>query len=458
MLCKVSLLKKQRGFNVMKSSDIRQTFLDFFEGKGHVKLASSSLVPTHDPTLLFTNAGMVQFKDTFLGVEQRPYNRACTIQKCLRVSGKHNDLESVGPSPRHHTFFEMLGNFSFGDYFKREAIRYAWELMTQVFRLPVERLWITVYIDDDEAVQLWQEVGVDRQRILRFGEKENFWTMGETGPCGPCSEIHYYQGSDINAQKAERINADDDDYMEIWNLVFVQYNRDEQGNVTPLSSPSVDTGMGLERLTSVLQGVKTNYETDLFQPIIQRLMELTGKDKDHYRGHYASYNTIADHSRAIAFLIADGICPGNGGRDYVLRRIIRRAAYVGKTLGFERPFLASIVDVVIDTMGEWHPDLCSKRKIIGEVTTAEEERFNRTLSTGLRYLEVVIDQMMKQEVTMLPGREAFKLHDTYGFPLDLTQKILAERGLDVNVAEYEEGRREQQERSRVAMQLKRSRR
>ncbi|HAT47156.1 MAG TPA: alanine--tRNA ligase, partial [Ktedonobacter sp.] len=350
----------------MKSSDIRQTFLDFFEGKGHVKLASSSLVPTHDPTLLFTNAGMVQFKDTFLGVEQRPYNRACTIQKCLRVSGKHNDLESVGPSPRHHTFFEMLGNFSFGDYFKREAIRYAWELMTQVFRLPVERLWITVYIDDDEAVQLWQEVGVDRQRILRFGEKENFWTMGETGPCGPCSEIHYYQGSDINAQKAERINADDDDYMEIWNLVFVQYNRDEQGNVTPLSSPSVDTGMGLERLTSVLQGVKTNYETDLFQPIIQRLMELTGKDKDHYRGHYASYNTIADHSRAIAFLIADGICPGNGGRDYVLRRIIRRAAYVGKTLGFERPFLASIVDVVIDTMREWHPDLCSKRKIIGE--------------------------------------------------------------------------------------------
>jgi alanyl-tRNA synthetase len=306
-------------------------------------------------------------------------------------------------------------------------------------------------------VQLWQEVGVDRQRILRFGEKENFWAMGETGPCGPCSEIHYYQGSDINAQKAERINADDDDYMEIWNLVFVQYNRDEQGNVAPLSSPSVDTGMGLERLTSVLQGVKSNYETDLFQPIIQRLVELTGKDEDHYRGHYAFYNTIADHSRAIAFLIADGIRPGNGGQDYVLRRIIRRAAYVGKTLGFERPFLASIVDVVIDTMGEWHPDLCSKRKIIGEVTTAEEERFNRTLSTGLRYLEVVIDQMMKQEVTMLPGREAFKLHDTYGFPLDLTQKILAERALGVNGAEYEEGRSEQQERSRVAMQLKRSR-
>lgn len=400
---------------------------------------------------------MVQFKDTFLGIEQRPYNRACTIQKCLRVSGKHNDLASVGPSPRHHTFFEMLGNFSFGDYYKREAIRYAWELMTQVLRLPVERLWITVYTDDDEAVQFWQEVGVDRRRILRFGEKENFWTMGETGPCGPSSEIHYYQGSDLNAQKAEKINDDDDDYIEIWNLVFVQYNRDKQGNMASLSSPSVDTGMGLERLTSVLQGVKTNYETDLFQPIIQRLVELTGKDEDHYRKYYASYNTIADHSRSIVFLIAEGIHPGNGGRDYVLRRIIRRAAYVGKTLGFERPFLASIVDVVIDTMGEWHPDLCSKRKIIGEVTTAEEERFNRTLSTGLRYLEVVISQMLRQTVTMLPGREAFKLHDTYGFPLDLTQKILAERGLDVNVAEYEEGRREQQERSRVAMQLKRGR-
>lgn len=441
----------------MKSKDIRQTFLEFFDQRGHISLPGSSLVPVNDPTLLFTNAGMVQFKDIFLGVEQRPHNRACTIQKCLRVSGKHNDLQSVGLSPRHHTFFEMLGNFSFGDYFKREAIRYAWELLTRVFLLPIERLWITVYIDDDEAERLWEEVGVEKQRILRFGEKENFWSMGDTGPCGPCSEVHYYLGSDINDQSAEGINGDDDDYMEIWNLVFVQYNRDEQGGLTPLPSPSVDTGMGLERLTCALQGVKTTYETDLLQPVLQRIKELTSKDGDHYRRYYASYNTIADHSRAIAFMIADGVRPGNGWRDYVLRRIIRRAAYVGKTLGLERPFLASVADVVIDTMKEWYPDLHSKRDVISAVTTAEEERFNRTLATGLRYLEVAIDRMAQQNTTTLPGREAFKLHDTYGFPLDLTQKILAERDLDVNVEEYEEGRREQQERSRIAVRPKRGR-
>jgi alanine--tRNA ligase len=439
----------------MESRDIRQTFLDFFDQRGHVPLSSSSLVPANDPTLLFTNAGMAQFKDTFLGVEQRPYNRACTIQKCLRVSGKHNDLQSVGPSPRHHTFFEMLGNFSFGSYFKRETIRYAWELLTQVFLLPVERLWITVYIDDDEAERFWEETGVERRRILRFGEKENFWTMGDTGPCGPCSEIHYYLGSDVNAQRAGGINGDDDDYMELWNLVFVQYNRDEQGGLTPLPSPSVDTGMGLERLACVLQGVKTTYETDLLQPVLQRVMELVSKDGDYYCRYRASYNTIADHSRTIAFLIADGVRPGNGWRDYVLRRMIRRAAYVGKTLGFERPFLAGVAEAVIDTMGEWYPNLRIKREIISAVTTAEEERFNRTLATGLRFLEVAINRMTQQNTAILPGREAFKLYDTYGFPLDLTQKILAERGLDVDVEEYEEGRREQQERSRIATHSKR---
>ena len=441
----------------MKSKDIQQTFLEFFDQRGHVTLPGSPLVPANDPTLLFTNAGMVPFKDTFLGIEQRPYSRACTIQKCLRVSGKHNDLQSVGPSPRHHTFFEMLGNFSFGDYLKSEAISFARELLTQVFLLPVERLWITVYTDDDEAEQLWEEAGVEKQRILRFGEKENFWAMGDTGPCGPCSEIHYYLGSDINAQSARGINGDDDDYMELWNLVFVQYNRDEQGVLTPLHSPSVDTGMGLERLACVLQGVKTTYETDLFQPVLRRIMELISKDGHHYRRYRASYNTIADHSRAIAFLIADGVRPGNGWRDYVLRRIIRRAAYVGKTLGLDRPFLASVADSVIDTMGELYPDLLIKREIVIAVTTAEEERFNRTLTTGLRYLEMAIDLMAQQNTTMLPGREAFKLHDTYGFPLDLTQKILAERNLDVNVEEYEEARREQQERSRVATHSKRGR-
>ncbi len=439
----------------MKSSDIRQQFLDFFVRRNHVMLPGSSLVPARDATLLLTNAGMVQFKDAFLEVEQQPYARATTVQKCMRVSGKHNDLESVGPSPRHHTFFEMLGNFSFGDYFKREAIRYAWELLTREFQLPIERLWITVYVDDDEAAQIWEEVGVDRRRILRFGEEENFWAMGDTGPCGPCSEIHYYQGLDIDAQRAEGVNADDE-YMELWNLVFVQFNRDERGGMALLSKPSVDTGMGLERLACALQGVKSTYETDLFTPIMRSIAELLGKDSDHYRQHYAAYNTIADHSRAIAFLIADGVQPGNGGRDYVLRRIIRRAAYVGKTLGLERPFLARITDVVIDTMGEWYPELRSKRSIVSEVTTAEEERFKRTLTTGLRYLEVAINHASEQGATLLPGREAFKLHDTYGFPLDLTQKILAERGMKVNVMEYEEGRREQQERSRTATKLKRS--
>jgi alanyl-tRNA synthetase len=439
----------------MKSSDIRQTFLDFYAHRNHVMLPGSSLVPANDPTLLFTNAGMVQFKDAFLDVEEQSYKRACTIQKCMRVSGKHNDLESVGRSPRHHTFFEMLGNFSFGDYFKQEAIRYAWELLTQVFQLPIERLWITVYSDDDEAARLWEEVGVDRWRILRFGEKENFWSMGDAGPCGPSSEIHYYQGTDINAQRSEGVNSDDDDYMEIWNLVFVQYNRDVEGDMALLPKSSVDTGMGLERLACVLQGVKSTYETDLFIPIIRNIMELLGKNSDHYQQHFVSYNTIADHSRAIAFLIADGVQPGNGGREYVLRRIIRRAAYAGKTLGLERPFLGCIVDVVIDTMGEWYPDLRSKRRIIDEVTTAEEERFKRTLATGLGYLNSVIDQMSLQGLLLLPGREAFKLYDTFGFPLDLTQKILAERGIKVNVEEYEKGRREQQERSRAATQLKR---
>ncbi len=318
----------------MKSSEIRQKFLDFFVQRGHVMVPGSSLVPANDPTLLFTNAGMVQFKDTFLGLEQRPYKRACSIQKCMRVSGKHNDLENVGPSPRHHTFFEMLGNFSFGDYFKRDAIRYAWELLTQELQLPIERLWITIHRDDDEAARLWEEIGVEPQRILRFGEKENFWSMGDTGPCGPCSEIHYYQGPDVNAQRAGGINSDDNDYMELWNLVFMEYNRDVQGAMSPLPRPSVDTGMGLERLAAVLQGVKSDYETDLFTPIIQRIMELAGKESGQYHKYYVACNTIADHSRAIAFLIADGVLPGNTGRDYVLRRLIRRAAYAGKALGF----------------------------------------------------------------------------------------------------------------------------
>jgi alanyl-tRNA synthetase len=447
---------KRGGIYHMKSAEIRRTFLDFFASKGHTIVPSSSLVPANDATLLFTNAGMVQFKDTFLGLEQRFYKRATTAQKCMRVSGKHNDLENVGPSPRHHTFFEMLGNFSFGDYFKREAIQYAWELITRVFQLPVERLWFTVYTDDDDAARLWEEVGADPGRILRFGEKDNFWAMGDTGPCGPCSEIHYYQGPDVDAQRPEGVNSEDDDYMEFWNLVFMQYERDAQGNMTPLPRPSIDTGLGLERLAAILQGVKNNYETDLFVPIISRTMELLGKGRSHYQEHRAAYHTITDHSRAIAFLIADGVRPGNEGRDYVLRRILRRAAYQGQVLGFNQPFLAETADTVIDIMGEHYTELRNKRDYIKEVITGEEERFNRTLSIGLHHLEdMFLSHIAGEDTKVLPGRDAFMLHDTYGFPLDLTQKILAERGLSVDVAGFEEALREQQERSRLASQFKR---
>lgn len=444
-----------KSIEIMKSTEIRRAFLDFFESKGHTPVPSSPLIPASDPTLLFTNAGMVQFKNTFLGLETRPYTRATTAQKVMRVSGKHNDLENVGPSPRHHTLFEMLGNFSFGDYFKREAIQFAWELITQVYQLPVERLWFSVYKDDDDAERLWQEVGVDPSRILRFGEKDNFWSMGDTGPCGPSSEIHYYQGDDVNAQHAQGVNSDDDDYLEFWNLVFMQYERDAQGKMTPLPRPSIDTGMGMERITAILQGVKNNYETDLFVPIIERTMELLGKDRRHYEEHRAAYHTIADHSRTIAFLIADGIRPGNEGRNYVLRRILRRAAYNGQTLGFTRPFLADTADTVIDVMGEHYTELRTKRPFIKDLITAEEERFNRTLSTGLYLLEhTFLPRMTPGEQTVFAGRDAFTLHDTYGFPLDLTQKILAERGLSVDLDGYEEALHEQQERSRSASHFK----
>src|SRR6266699_2951016 len=415
------------------SANIRRRFLDYFASKGHTIVPSSSLVPANDATLLFTNAGMVQFKDTFLGLEQRPYKRATTAQKCMRVSGKHNDLENVGPSPRHHTFFEMLGNFSFGDYFKREAIQYAWELITRVFQLPVERLWFTVYTDDDDAARLWEEVGADPGRILRFGEKENFWAMGDTGPCGPCSEIHYYQGPDVNAQQPEGVNSEDDDYMEFWNLVFMQYERDAQGDMTPLPRPSIYTGLGLERIAAILQGVKNTYETDLFVPIISRTMQLLGRGRSHYQEHRAAYHTIADHSRAIAFLIADGVRPGNEGRDYVLRRILRRAAYQGQVLGFSHPFLAETAGTVIDIMGGHYTELRNKRDYIKEVITFEEERFSRTLSIGLHHLE---DTFLSRIVG----------EDT---------KILAGRGMSVDVEGYEEALREQQERSRLASHFKR---
>lgn len=327
-------------------------------------------------------------------------------------------------------------------------MRYAWELLTEEFKLPVERLWVTVHNDDDEAARLWEEIGVERERILRFGDKENFWSMGETGPCGPSSEIHYYQGSDSGSQRPEGVNSDDDDYWELWNLVFVQFNRDEQGILTPLPRPSIDTGMGLERLTAVIQGVQSDYQTDLFTPLLHRLMELTGKENEHYRQHFATYNAIADHSRAVAFLIADGIQPGNGGRNYVLRRLIRRASYFGQTIGLEQPFLSQLAQVVIDQMGDCYPELQREPQRITDLTTAEEIRFQRTLAKGLRFLEMSIASC--QHNGILSGHEAFKLYDTYGFPLDLTQKILSERGLQVNIQEYEEERVQQQQRSRNA--------
>ncbi|HEY0735029.1 MAG TPA: alanine--tRNA ligase [Herpetosiphonaceae bacterium] len=445
----------------MKSSDIRQTFLQFFARNGHEIVASSPLVPANDPTLLFTNAGMVQFKDTFLGLEQRPYKTATTSQKSMRVSGKHNDLENVGPSPRHHTFFEMLGNFSFGDYFKREAIQYAWDLLTKDLKLPVDRLWFSVFEGDEnvpadeEAARLWEEVGAPRERILRFSAKDNFWQMGDVGPCGPCSEIHFYQGDHPESQVPEGVNSDDDDYMEIWNLVFMQYNRDAEGNLTPLPRPSIDTGMGFERIVSVLQGVRNNYETDLFVPIIERLIELVGGGREHYQANRSAYHAIADHSRACSFLIADGMRPGNEGRNYVLRRILRRAAYQGQTIGLIRPFLAETADVVIQIMGDAYPELVTKADYIKQVITGEEERFGRTLQSGLEQLELIVGRMQAAGQTIMAGDDAFRLHDTFGFPPDLTAKILHERGLGIDEAGYQSAREAQQQRAREARQFKR---
>ncbi|MEM8529202.1 MAG: alanine--tRNA ligase [Chloroflexota bacterium] len=444
----------------VSSADIRQTYLDFFEKHQHTIVSSSSLVPANDPTLLFTNAGMVPFKDTFLGLESRPYTRATSSQKCLRVSGKHNDLEEVGPSPRHHTFFEMLGNFSFGDYFKAEAIQLAWKLLTEEFQLPVERLWFTVFEGndqvsaDEEAIQLWQHVGAPSDRILRFGESENFWRMGDTGPCGPCSEIHYYRGDDLTKQQAIGVNSEDPDYMEIWNLVFMQYDSDTQGKLTPLPRPSIDTGMGFERIVSVLQDVKNNYDTDIFTPIIHKTIELLGRDEAHYREHFAPYRAVADHSRSMAFLIADGVLPGKNGRAYVLRRILRRAAYQGRTIGFERPFLADVVATVIEQMGTFYPELQQRRDFILETVDIEERQFLRTLSSGLTRLHSIIDQVTANKENTVSGEDAFRLQDTFGFPLDLTQKIALERNLTVDVAGFETAMEEQRVQSRDVSHFK----
>ncbi len=442
----------------LRAAQIRETYLKFFERHGHTIVPSTSLVVADDPTLLFVNSGMVPFKDVFLGLEQRPYSRATTAQKCLRVSGKHNDLEEVGPSPRHQTFFEMLGNFSFGDYFKADAIAMAWKLLVEEFKLPVERLWFTVFAGDDEvpadeeAAQLWIAQGADPSRVLRFGRKDNFWVMGDTGPCGPCSEITMYIGDDLSKMSAAGVNSDDPDYVEIWNNVFMQY---ERSTMRPLPRQSVDTGMGLERMTMVMQGVHSNYDTDLFVPIINRIITELGSDEAHYRANLAPYRAIADHSRAIAFLIADGVLPGNNGRSYVLRRILRRAAYQGRSIGFTRPFLAEVISTVIGEMAPAYTQLAERHAFILESADAEEQQFLRTLSGGISRLSTIIEQVQSSGGNAVPGNDAFVLKDTYGFPLDLTQRIAGEAGLTVDEAGYTAAMNEQRERSRAAAQFKR---
>ena len=433
------------------SNRIRRTFIDYFRERGHTEVPSSSLVPINDPTLLFTNAGMNQFKDVFLGLDTRSYNRAVTAQKCVRAGGKHNDLDTVGRTPRHHTFFEMLGNFSLRDYFKEQAIIYAWELLTQVIGLSRENLWITIYQDDDEAFGLWQQVtGLTPERIIRLGEEDNFWSMGDTGPCGPCSEIMYDRGSEYSCGEECGIGVCDcDRWLEIWNLVFMQYNRDENGVMTPLPRPSIDTGMGLERLASILQNKNSNYDTDLFVPIIAQIEKLTGKEYDPAEAGFP-FRVIADHSRSCLFLIADGVLPSNDGRGYVLRRILRRAVRFGKMLGIEEPFLYKNVDVIVETMKDAYPEIEEKQEFIKKVIRLEEERFFVTLSEGIKKLEEIIGVNRSQGLSQIKGEDAFMLYDTYGFPLDLTEDMAEENGLEVDTAGFDLMMAEQRQRARQA--------
>jgi len=439
----------------MTGSEIRSHFLGFFRERGHRVVESSSLVPAGDPTLLFTNAGMVQFKDVFLGLEKRDYNRATTSQKCVRAGGKHNDLEQVGKTARHHTFFEMLGNFSFGDYFKKEAILYAWELLTDKdagFGLPPERLTPTIYKDDEEAFAIWRdEVGIPAERIVRLGGKDNFWSMGETGPCGPCTEIIYDRGADRACSAAECAigKCDCDRWLEVWNLVFMQYDRDEDGAMTPLPRPCVDTGMGLERIASILQEVDSNYETDLFRPLIDWLEDKTRRRCEPGEGGFP-FRVIADHARSCTFLIADGVVPSNEFRGYVLRRILRRAARFGRVLGFAEPFLHEMVPLVGAIMGEAYPDVVQRQDYIQKVIRCEEARFLETLNEGTQRAEEMLAAVKDAGGQVLPGKQAFLLYDTFGFPIDLTEDMAAERGLTVDREGFEKAMEEQRRRAREA--------
>jgi alanyl-tRNA synthetase len=441
----------------LTTSQIREGFLRYFESKGHRRAASSSLVPAGDPTLLFTNAGMNQFKDVFLGREKRDYARATTSQKCVRAGGKHNDLENVGRTARHHTFFEMLGNFSFGDYFKRDAIFFAWELITEVYKLDKERLWFSVFEGDDdvpadeEAAKLWVEAGARPERVLRFGRKDNFWSMGDTGPCGPCSEIHYFRGSDLSKNIPELVNGPGDNTMEIWNLVFMQYDRDGGGTLTPLPAPSVDTGAGLERLATIMQQVDSNYDIDLFKPVIGRI-ETTGGIK--YGGSFhderdTAIRVLCDHARASAFLISDGVIPSNEGRGYVLRRIIRRAIRFGRKLPTP-VLLTHLVDGVIEAMSDAYPELQDRRNAIMQTLTSEEERFEKTLSVGMERIGALLDDIRDRGERILGGEEVFRLYDTYGIPVDLIHELGEEEGVTIDREGFDELMKAAREKAKAA--------
>ncbi len=427
----------------MKSNQIRQKFLEFFESHGHTIVSSSPLVPGNDPTLLFTNAGMVQFKDVFLGQDKRPYVRAVSSQRCVRAGGKHNDLENVGYTARHHTFFEMLGNFSFGDYFKRNAILFAWDFLTDILEIPREKLWVTVYAEDDEAADIWlNEVGVEPSRVVRIATTDNFWQMGDTGPCGPCSEIFYDHGPDVKGGPPGSAGADGDRYIEIWNLVFMQYNRDSAGVLHPLPKPSVDTGMGLERISAVMQHVHSNYDIDLFQSLIKAAARVTNTKNlaDN------SLKVIADHIRACSFLITDGVIPGSEGRGYVLRRIIRRAIRHGYKLGQKQPFFHHLVEDLDQAMGQAYPELTAAKARVAAVLLQEEERFAETLENGMQILETALGR----KIQVLDGETAFRLYDTFGFPIDLTADIARERGITVDHAGFEQAMTRQREQARAA--------
>jgi alanyl-tRNA synthetase len=437
------------------SREIRQAFVDFFEAHGHTLVPSAPLVPRDDPTLLFTNAGMVPFKRVFTGEEPRKVPRAISVQKCVRAGGKHNDLENVGHTGRHHTFFEMLGNFSFGDYFKEEAIRLAWAFLTETMGLPKERLWVSVFRDDDDAHRIWRDQeGVPEDRIVRLGEKDNFWQMGDTGPCGPCTEVHIDQGAAVGCGRPTcGVGCDDDAcdrFLEVWNLVFMQFDRDAAGKLTPLPHPSIDTGMGLERLTAVVNGVTNNYDTDLFLPLIHAAAEAAGVTYGEQAETDTALRVMADHVRSIAFLLADGVLPANDGRGYVLRRIIRRAARYGRTIGLEGAFLAPLATRVADEMGAAYPELVRARNTIARITQGEEERFGHTLDQGLDKLNALLDEAQEAQRKALSGEALFNLYDTYGFPVDLAGDVAKERGLGLDLEGFEATMQAQKERARAS--------